>query len=174
MFVNYFSCCIFLNTLLVNILFSLRNILSKYLSSSSPILWCLEPSPTWCLNSHRKRVPTCFYLCILYSPNARVLLQSMNVVVAVFCPLYTKRSLTRPLSMKAQAPLKPRLHDQSVTEVTHSILPNMGIKLLSFSLLLSFVSHWLQWVDGSLHIRRSQLACSFHQRRMSSTSAPAS
>ena len=24
--------------------------------------------------------------------------------------------------------VKPRLHDQSVTEVTHSILPNMGIK----------------------------------------------
>ena len=63
---------------------------------------------------------------------------------------------------------KARLHDQSVTEVTHSILPNMGIKLLSF------MSHWLQWVDGSLHISRSQLACSFHQRRMSVTSAPAS
>ena len=69
---------------------------------------------------------------------------------------------------------QPRLHDQSVTEVTHSILPNMGIKLLSFSLLLSFMSHWLQWVGWSLHIRRSQLACSFHQRRMSVASALAS
>ena len=37
--------------------------------------------------------------------------------------------------------VKLRLHDQSVTEVTHSILPNKGIKLLSFSLLLSFMSH---------------------------------
>ena len=37
----------------------------------------------------------------------------------------------------------------------------MGIKLLSFSLMLSFMSHWLQWVDGSLHISRSQLACAF-------------
>ena len=32
----------------------------------------------------------------------------------------------------------------------------MGIKLLSFSLLLSFMSHWLQWVEGLLHISRSQ------------------
>ena len=47
-------------------------------------MWCLESSPTWWLKSHRRRVPACFYLCILYSPNARVLLQSMNVVVAVF------------------------------------------------------------------------------------------
>ena len=57
-------------------------------------------------SKYGRRGPTCFYFCILWSPNARVLLQSLyKRSCAYFCPLYMKRSFIQPLSMKALAPL---------------------------------------------------------------------
>ena len=89
---NYFACYIFLNTLLVNILFSLQNCpLKVFICFISDIVM---------FKSHLRRVPTCFYS----------LLSKCNGAAAVsmlwlFLSSCMKRRRIQPLSMKAQAPL---------------------------------------------------------------------
>ena len=64
-----------------------------------------QPDSTGCSQSARFSVSVGFIPCILCSPNARLLQSLYKRSCGCFCPLYMKRSLTHPLSMKVQAPL---------------------------------------------------------------------